>query len=112
MQVIWVWEESKYFWRQDWTSSISLIRLDNSPPARSTPSPRGAAQSAAVEKIRDKHRRLGDSESFNQLVRTIPRRTRGCVMSNLDRVSGSFLAIIVGGLAILCGGLIVIVIGY
>ena len=32
-------------------------------------------------------------------------------MSNLDRVSGSFLAVIVGGLAILCGGLIVIVIG-
>jgi hypothetical protein len=53
-----------------------------------------------------------DSESFNQLVRTIPLRTKGCVMSNLDRVSGSFLAVIVGGLAILCGGLIVIVIGY
>jgi hypothetical protein len=52
-----------------------------------------------------------DSESFNQLVRTIPLRTKGCVMSNLDRVSGSFLAIIVGGLAILCGGLIFIVIG-
>jgi hypothetical protein len=56
--------------------------------------------------------RLGDSESFNQLVRTIPLRTKGCVMSNLDRVSGSFLAVIVGGLAILCGGLIVIAIGY
>ena len=53
-----------------------------------------------------------DSESFNQLVRTIPLRTKGCVMSNLDRVSGSFLAVIVGGLAILCGGLIVIAIGY
>jgi hypothetical protein len=33
-------------------------------------------------------------------------------MSNLDRVSGSFLAVIVGGLAILCGGLIVIVVGF
>jgi hypothetical protein len=32
-------------------------------------------------------------------------------MSNLDRVSGSFLAIIVGGLAILCGGLIFIASG-
>jgi hypothetical protein len=53
-----------------------------------------------------------DSESFNQLVRTIPLRTKGCVMSNLDRVSGSFLAVVVGGLAILCGGLIVIAIGY
>jgi hypothetical protein len=55
---------------------------------------------------------LEDSESFNQLVRTIPLRTKGCIMSNLDRVSGSFLALIVGGLAILCGGLIVIAIGY
>jgi hypothetical protein len=53
-----------------------------------------------------------DSKSFNQLVRTIPVRTKGCIMSNLDRVSGSFLAVIVGGLAILCGGLIVIIIGY
>ena len=41
----------------------------------------------------------------------MPLRTKGCVMSNLDRVSGSFLALIVGGLAILCGGLIFIVIG-
>jgi hypothetical protein len=54
----------------------------------------------------------GDSESFNQLVRTIPLRTKGCVMRNLDRVSGSFLAVVVGGLAVLCGGLIVIAIGY
>jgi hypothetical protein len=33
-------------------------------------------------------------------------------MSSLDRVSGSFLAVVVGGLAVLCGGLIVIAIGY
>jgi hypothetical protein len=57
-------------------------------------------------------RRGEDSESFNQLVRIIPLRTKGYVMSNLDRVSGSFLAVIVGGLAILCGGLIVIVVGF
>ena len=56
--------------------------------------------------------KLADSESFNQLVRNMPLRTNGCVMSNLDRVSGSFLAVVVGGLALLCGGLIVIAIGY
>jgi hypothetical protein len=33
-------------------------------------------------------------------------------MRSLDRVSGSFLAVTVGSLAILCGGLIVIAIGY
>jgi hypothetical protein len=33
-------------------------------------------------------------------------------MRNLDRVSGSFLAVVVGGLAVLCGGLIFIAIGY
>jgi hypothetical protein len=33
-------------------------------------------------------------------------------MGSLDRVSGSFLAVMIGGLAILCGGLIAIAIGY
>ena len=33
-EVIWVWRESKYFCGQDWTSSISLIRFDNSSAAR------------------------------------------------------------------------------
>jgi hypothetical protein len=53
-----------------------------------------------------------DSESFNQFVRIIPLRAKGCVMRSLDRVSGSFLAVTVGSLAILCGGLIAIAIGY
>jgi hypothetical protein len=33
-------------------------------------------------------------------------------MRGLDRVSGSFLVVTVGSLAILCGGLLAIVIGY
>jgi hypothetical protein len=64
------------------------------------------------KKSAPERRAPADSESFNQLVRTIPFRTKGCVMSNLDRISGSFLAVIVGGLAVLCGGLIFIAIGY
>jgi hypothetical protein len=60
---------------------------------------------------------------FNRVLVGIPKvlinwsapslfRSKGCVMSSLDRVSGSFLAVMVGGLAILCGGLIAIAIGY
>jgi hypothetical protein len=89
-----------------------LIRFENSAPARKRQTPAAHAPSVLVEKKRAERSRLRDSESFNQLVRTMPLRTKGCVMSNLDRVSGSFLAIVVGGLAVLCGGLIVIAIGY
>ena len=111
--MIWVRRESEYFCGQDWTGSISLIRFDNSSPARRTATPRGTyAKRDRGEKSVLNIAACDDSESFNQLVRTIPLRTKGCVMSNLDRVSGSFLAVIVGGLAVLCGGLIVIAIGY
>jgi hypothetical protein len=111
--VIWVRRESKYFCGQDWTGSISLIRFDNSSPARRSANPRAVARTATVKRKSVPNAAAPeDSESFNQLVRTIPLRTKGCVMSNLDRVSGSFLAVIVGGLAVLCGGLIVIAIGY
>ena len=90
-----------------------MIRFDNSSPARRTANPHGTSAKPDREtKVRAEHRHPEDSESFNQLVRTIPLRTKGCVMSNLDRVSGSFLVVIVGGLAVLCGGLIVIAIGY
>jgi len=34
VEVIWVGRESEYFFDEDWTGSISLIRLDNSAPTR------------------------------------------------------------------------------
>lgn len=34
MRVIWVWREAIYFCEQDWTGSISLIRLDKLGGAR------------------------------------------------------------------------------
>jgi hypothetical protein len=113
MQVICVKKEREYFFKEDWTGRLSLIRLDNSPGAPRPANPAGDEQNATVDqKSVPNAAHPEDSESFNQLVRTIPLRTEGCVMRNLDRVSGSFLAVIVGGLAILCGGLIFIAIGY
>jgi hypothetical protein len=89
---------------------ISQGRQKSKPSLQANGSREKSGKLAASSRIKFSSR-TEDYESFNQLVCTMPLRTKGCVMSNLDRVSGSFLALIVGGLAILCGGLIFIVIG-
>jgi hypothetical protein len=77
-EVIWVRREAKYFFGQDWTGSISLIRFDNSSPARRAVKHHGDVRKARLwGKVVPKRRRPEDSESFNQLVRTIPFEPRG-----------------------------------
>jgi hypothetical protein len=59
--------------------------------------------------------RLGppaDSEIFNQLVPSIEAiLKRGGVMRSIDRVSGSFLVVLFGGVALLCGSLLFATLG-
>jgi len=47
IEVIWVKREGKYFCKSDWTTQITLIRLNNLTCARTRHSPNGA-----VKKIR------------------------------------------------------------
>jgi hypothetical protein len=55
---------------------------------------------------------LQDSDIFNQLLRTItPSPERSSVMRTIDRISGSFLAILVAGIALLCGSLLFVTLG-
>jgi hypothetical protein len=75
--VIWVGRESEYFFDDDWTGSISLIPLDNSASSRMPVNAAECAQGTRPDKIRDKRRRPGDSESFNQLVRIMPFEPKG-----------------------------------
>jgi hypothetical protein len=39
IKVIWAVRKTEYFFRRDWTASISLIRLDKSAFWRKTPAP-------------------------------------------------------------------------
>jgi hypothetical protein len=53
-----------------------------------------------------------DCEIFNQLLRASrPSLKRGGVMRSIDRVSGSFLVILFGGVALLCGSLLFATLG-
>jgi len=53
-----------------------------------------------------------DSEIFNQLLPSIEAiLKRGGVMRSIDRVSGSFLVILFGGVALLCGSLLFATLG-
>jgi hypothetical protein len=54
---------------------------------------------------------VADSDIFNQLVRMLRLRRGGCVMRSVDRVSGSFLVVLVTGLALLCGSLLAVAFG-
>jgi hypothetical protein len=55
---------------------------------------------------------LRDSDIFNQLVRTIPPSPeRRSVMRSIDRISGSFLAVLFAGVALLCGSLLFVTLG-
>jgi hypothetical protein len=55
---------------------------------------------------------FGDSEIFNQLVRTIASSPeRSSVMRPIDRISGSFLAVLFAGIALLCGSLLFVTLG-
>jgi hypothetical protein len=57
-------------------------------------------------------RRPADSEIFNQLVPSIEAiLKRGGVMRSIDRVSGSFLVVLFGGVALLCGSLLFATLG-
>ena len=52
------------------------------------------------------------SEIFNQLVPSIEvTLKRGGVMRSIDRVSGGFLVILFGGVALLCGSLLFATLG-
>jgi len=52
------------------------------------------------------------SEIFNQLVPSIEAiLKRGGVMRSIDRVSGSFLVVLFGGVALLCGSLLFATLG-
>jgi hypothetical protein len=55
---------------------------------------------------------FGDSDIFNQLVPTIaPSPEWSGVMRSIDRISGSFLAILFAGVALLCGSLLFVMLG-
>jgi hypothetical protein len=53
-----------------------------------------------------------DSDIFNQLVSTIPPSPeRRSVMRTIDRISGSFLAVLFAGVALLCCSLLLVTLG-
>jgi hypothetical protein len=54
-----------------------------------------------------------DSERFNQLVCIVDALVfvRSNVMRSIDRVSGSFLALLFAGIAVLCGSLLFVMLG-
>ncbi len=53
-----------------------------------------------------------DSEIFNQLIPSIEATLkRGGVMRSIDRVSGSFLVVLFGAVALLCGSLLFATLG-
>ena len=52
------------------------------------------------------------SEIFNKFVRNITAvHTRRIVMSSIDRVSGGLMAVMFGGIALLCGSLLFAALG-
>lgn len=52
-----------------------------------------------------------DFDIFNQLVRMIPLPNEDPSMRGVDRVSGSFLVVLIAGMVLLCGGLLAAALG-